>query len=93
LRYKLLFISARGNLRSWLPAIGPSHAPAATQASAPCSVDLDAAADQAIVAGRGDARKATSYFLGLRFEELTAAVSKDDSRGRLPQIRKLKDAL
>jgi len=32
--YKLFFIPARGNLRSLLPAIGPSRAPAAPQASA-----------------------------------------------------------
>jgi len=44
--YKLLFIPARANLRSWLPVIGPSRAPAAPQASAPSSVGLDAAADR-----------------------------------------------
>jgi hypothetical protein len=47
---KLFFIPERGNLRSWLPAIGPSCAPAAPQASAPSSVDLDAAVGQAISA-------------------------------------------
>jgi hypothetical protein len=47
---KLLFIPERGNLRSWLPAIGPSRALAAPQASAPSSVDLDAAVSQAISA-------------------------------------------
>jgi hypothetical protein len=47
---KLFFIPERGNLRSWLPAIGPSRAPAAPQASAPSSVDLDAAVSQAISA-------------------------------------------
>lgn len=36
---KLFFIPARGNLRSWLPAIGPSRAPAPPQASASSSVD------------------------------------------------------
>jgi hypothetical protein len=57
LMQKLFFIPARGNLRSWLPAIGPSRAPAAPQASAQSSVDLDAAAGQAISACSGDARK------------------------------------
>jgi hypothetical protein len=38
---KLFFIPARENLRSRLPAIGSSRAP---QASAPSSVDLNAAA-------------------------------------------------
>ncbi len=55
--YKLFFIPARRNLRSWLPAVSPSRAPAAPQASAPSSVDLDAAAGQAISACGGDARK------------------------------------
>jgi hypothetical protein len=41
-----------------LPAIGPSDTLAASQASAPSSVDLDAAADQAISTCGGDARKA-----------------------------------
>jgi len=42
--YKLFFVPARGNLRSWLPTIGPCRAPVAPQASAPSSADLDAAA-------------------------------------------------
>jgi hypothetical protein len=50
LMQKLFFIPARGNLRSWLPAIGPSCAPAASQASAQSSADLDAVAGQAISA-------------------------------------------
>jgi hypothetical protein len=41
---KLFFIPPRGNLRSWLPAIGLSRAPAAPHASAPSSVDLDVVA-------------------------------------------------
>jgi hypothetical protein len=57
LMQKLFLIPARGNLRSWLPAIGPSRAPAAPQASAQSSVDLDAAGGQAISACGGDARK------------------------------------
>ena len=52
-----VFIPARGNPRSWLPAVGPSRAPAAPQASAQSSVDLDAAGGQAISACGGDARK------------------------------------
>ncbi len=97
--YKLFFIPARRNLRSWLPAVSPSRAPAAPQASAPSSVDLDAAADQGTPAGGGDARKtvegliAANDFLGLRLEELRAAVSKGYSRGQLPQVRELMDAL
>jgi len=50
-------------------------------------------------AGGSDARKtvegliAANDFLGLRFEELRAAVSKGYSRGQLPQVRELMDAL
>jgi len=55
--FKLFFIPARGNLRSWLPAIGLFRAPAA-QASAPSSADLDAAAGQAVSTCGGGARKA-----------------------------------
>jgi hypothetical protein len=54
---KVFFIPARGNPRSWLPAVGPSRAPAAPQASAQSSVDLDAEGGQAISACGGDARK------------------------------------
>ena len=89
--YKLFFISVRGNLRSWLPAIGPSRCAPSLRA---ISVDLDAAADQVISACAGNALKtvnrliAANDFLGLR-----AALSKDYSRGQLPQVRELKDAL
>jgi hypothetical protein len=92
--YKLFFVPVRGNQRSWLPAIWLSRAAAAPQASAPSSVDLDAAADQAISTGGGDARKtikepiSANDFLALRFDELRAAVSKGYSRGRLPQSAK-----
>src|SRR5216683_2277497 len=83
LMYKLFFIPARGNLRSWLPAISPSRAPATPQASAPSTYRrLGRGRDQAIAADGGDARKmvkgliAANDFLGFRFEGLRAAVSK-----------------
>ncbi len=75
--YMLFFISARGKLRSWLPAMGPSRAPAPPRASTPSFVDLDAAADQAISTGGGEVRD----FLGVGFEELRTTVSKGYSRG------------
>jgi hypothetical protein len=93
-----------GNLSQILSIRGVLHrgsprAAAAPQASAPSSVDLDAAADQAISTGGGDARKtmkgliAANDFLALRLDELRAAVSKGYSRGRLPQVRELKGTL
>ena len=57
LMYKLFFVPARGNQRSWLPAHWLSRAPAAPQAAASSSVGLDAAADQAISTSGGGARK------------------------------------
>ena len=57
LMYHLFFIPTRRNLRSCLPAIGPTRAPAASQASTPSTVDLGASAGQAISACGGDARK------------------------------------
>jgi hypothetical protein len=90
--YKQFFTLVCGNQRSWLRAIGPSRRPQ-PPSSAPSSVDLDAAGDRAISSGSGDARKtmkgliATNDFLGLRFEELSAAVPKgyfNDLDTRLP---------
>ena len=84
---------------TWEPTVlATSHWPVPCARCAPSlraiSVDLDAAADQAISACGGDARKtvnrliAANDFLGLR-----AVLSKDYSRGQLPRVRELKDAL
>jgi len=54
--YKPFFIPARGNLRSWLPAIAHPERPLRPSLHA-ISVDLDAAADQAISACAGNALK------------------------------------
>jgi hypothetical protein len=68
--YKLFFIPARGNLRSLLPAIGPSPCARCAPSLRAISVDLDAAADQAISACAGNALKtvnrliAANAFLG-----------------------------
>jgi hypothetical protein len=62
--------------------------PAAPEASASQSVDLDAAADQAIQACGGDAREAVKAllvaldFLEAQAAELRAAVSAGYARGR-----------
>lgn len=73
--------------RTWEPTVPatsnwPIPCARSAPSSAPSSVDLDAAADRAISSGSGDARKtmngliAANDFLGLRFDELRAAVSK-----------------
>jgi hypothetical protein len=53
---------------TWEPTVRPTGhlsipAPAAPQVSAPSSVDLDVAADQAITAGGGDARRAVKRLI------------------------------
>jgi len=73
-----------------------ARAPAAPEASAPSSVELDAVADQAISACSGDARTtvkgliAAKDFLGVRLEEQGRRYRK--ARGRLQQFREIKDA-
>jgi hypothetical protein len=71
--------------------------PAAPEASASQSVDLDAAADQAIQACGGDAREAVKAllvaldFLEAQAAELRAAVSAGYARGRFELARDRKE--
>ena len=80
---------------TWEPTVlATSHWPIpgarCAQASAPSSVDLDAATSQALSAGGGDARKALN---GLIAAYDFLRVLNGHSRGGLPQVRQLKDAL
>ncbi|MEY9753825.1 hypothetical protein [Bradyrhizobium yuanmingense] len=67
--------------------------PAAPELAAPTTVDLDAAADQAIAACGGDAREAVKAlivandFLETQLDELRTKVSTGYARGRLPRTR------
>jgi hypothetical protein len=87
LMYKLFFISARVNLRSWLPAIGPSRAPAARPKLPRHLRRLERGRRPGHIRCAGNALKtvnrliAANDFLGLR-----AAVSKDYSRVQLPRV-------
>jgi hypothetical protein len=92
--HQAVFHSSRGNLRSWLPATSLSRVPTTLQTSAPSTYRrLGRGRDQAISADGSDARKmvkgliAANDFLGFRFKELRAAVSKGYSRGRLLRAR------
>jgi hypothetical protein len=70
---------------------------ASFEQTAPAPADLDAAADQAIAACGGDARKTVKAlivandFLEIQLEELRRKVSTGYARGRLPRARERKD--
>jgi hypothetical protein len=71
--------------------------PAAPEPSAPPSVDREFAADQAIAACGGDARKAVKAllvandFLEMQFDELRSSVSTGHARGRFDRSRDRKE--
>jgi hypothetical protein len=70
---------------------------ATPEPAAPPTVDLDAAADQAIAACGGDAREAVKAllvandFLESQLEELRSKISTGYARGRLPSARDRKE--
>lgn len=70
---------------------------AAPDRTIPAVDDFDAAADQAIAACGGDARKlvkvllVANEFLEVQLDELRSKVSTGDARGRLPGPRERKD--